>query len=119
MQTLQRYRTYQEQKPIVSGFIQRELGELVVAKLQLKSFLLKLAVDIDKYYLDHHNQLSHEIELKMCRTQEPVNTREMVGIYHFVLHVEEGRGTVHALDVLEYGTKECPYALRICHQMDH
>jgi hypothetical protein len=26
---------------------------------------------------------------------------------------------VHALDVLEYGTKECPYALRLCHQMDH
>jgi len=103
----------------VTGLLPREVCELVSAQLELKSFLLKLAVDIDKYFLDHHNQLSHDTKVKMCRTQEPVNTREMVGIYHFVLHVEEGRGAVHALDVLEYGTKECPYALRICHQMDH
>lgn len=119
MKTLNRYRASQEHKPLVSGLLPHQIDELLSSKLELRSFLLKLALDIDKFYLDHHNQLSYNTELKMCRTQEPVNTREMVGIYHFVLHVEEGRGTVHALDVLEYGTKECPYALRLCHQMDH
>lgn len=119
MQTLQRHRASQEHRPCISTLPQSKVSELTAATLQLKAFLLKLAVDIDQYFLDHHNQLGRETEMKICKTQEPVNTRDMVKIYHFVLHIEEGKGIVHALDVLEYGTKECPYALRLCHQKDH
>lgn len=119
LQTLQRYRTSQAQNPPLRGLIQSEVLDLMAAQLQLKSFLLKLAVDIDDYYVDHHNQLNCEAEVKLWRTHEQGNTRERVRLYHCVLHVDERRGIVHALDVLEFGTKECPCALRLCHQKDH
>lgn len=86
----------------------------MAAQLQLKSFLLKLAVDIDDYFVDHHNQLNCEAEVQLWKTQGSGR----VSVYHCVLHVER-RGTVHALDVLEFATQECPCALRLCHEKHH
>ena len=120
MKTLQAHRFQQERRPVVCGVLPSlQDAEVTEARLRLKAFLLKLAVDIDTFFLDNHNQISCEGEVLMCRTQEPANASEMVAIYHFVVHIEERRNRVHAVDVLQYGTKECPYALRMCYQKIH
>ena len=57
----------------------------MAAQLQLKSFVLKLAVDIDDYFVDHHNQLICEAKVQLWKTQD----NERVSLYHCGLHVNE------------------------------
>ena len=115
LHTLQLHQASQARKPHLPGPTRSEVLELMAAQLQLKSFVLKLAVDIDDYFVDHHNQLNCEAKVKLWKTQD----NERVSLYHCVLHVDERRGTVHALDILEFTTQECPCALRLCHQKNH